>query len=135
MSRLPAVGGDANAWGSILNDFLSVAHNSDGSLKNLFINLKDHCKIDGTSDDSIGFTTAYTLASSLGMGLFHPGGTLVKGNDTLLPTVPIIGAGPGVSIFNSRTGRILIYSAPILVISIFRLHLEAGVQPVSPGGA
>src|SRR6266699_7146891 len=58
-----------------------------------YINLADYCKIDGSTDDSIGFTTAYTLASSLGMGLFHPGGTLVKGNDTLLPTVPIIGAG------------------------------------------
>ena len=104
MSRLPTVSGDANAWGSILNDFLSVAHNSNGSLKNLSINLKDYCKIDGTSDDSIGFTTAYTLASSLGMGLFHPGGTLVKGNDTLLPTVPIIGAGPGVSIFKLKNG-------------------------------
>src|SRR6266704_1845085 len=89
MSRLPAVSGDANAWGSILNDFLSVAHNSNGSLKNLFINLKDYCKIDGTSDDSIGFTTAYTLASSLGMGLYMPGGTLVKGNDTLLSNVNI----------------------------------------------
>ncbi len=42
MSRLPTVSGDANAWGSILNDFLSVAHNSNGSLKNLFINATDY---------------------------------------------------------------------------------------------
>ena len=33
MSRLPAPGGDAGQWGNILNDFLMVAHNSDGSLK------------------------------------------------------------------------------------------------------
>ncbi len=45
-----------------------------------FINLKDYCKIDGSSDDSTNFTNAYTLASSLGMGLYMPGGTLVKGN-------------------------------------------------------
>lgn len=33
MSRLPTPGQDADIWGDILNDFLSVTHNSDGSLK------------------------------------------------------------------------------------------------------
>ncbi len=33
MSRLPVQGGDENAWGSVLNDFLMQAHNNDGSLK------------------------------------------------------------------------------------------------------
>lgn len=33
MSRLPVVGGDANAWGSILNDFASVSLNADGTLQ------------------------------------------------------------------------------------------------------
>lgn len=33
MARLPAVGADANQWGEILNDFLRVAHNEDGTLK------------------------------------------------------------------------------------------------------
>lgn len=33
MSRLPTPGQDSNAWGDILNDFLSVEHNSNGSLK------------------------------------------------------------------------------------------------------
>ena len=33
MTRLPKPGGDAGNWGTILNDFLDVAHNSDGSLK------------------------------------------------------------------------------------------------------
>jgi hypothetical protein len=33
MSRLPRVGGDQGQWGDILNDFLSVEHNSDGTLK------------------------------------------------------------------------------------------------------
>ncbi len=119
MSRLPTVSGDANAWGSILNDFLSVAHNSNGSLKNLFINLKDYCKIDGTSDDSIGFTTAYTLASSLGMGLYMPGGTLVKGNDTLLSNVPIdlgggtikLKNGANTDLFSAQTGSINLSAA------------------------
>ncbi len=33
MTRLPVPGGDHNAWGDILNDFLSVEHNQDGTLK------------------------------------------------------------------------------------------------------
>jgi parallel beta-helix repeat protein len=35
MSRLPTVGGDDNTWGNILNDFLGVEHNADGSQKPL----------------------------------------------------------------------------------------------------
>ena len=31
-NRLPTVGGDSGAWGTILNDFLEVAHNADGTL-------------------------------------------------------------------------------------------------------
>ncbi len=134
MSRLPAVSGDANAWGSILNDFLSVAHNSNGSLKNLFINLKDYCKIDGSTDDSIGFTTAYTLASSLGMGLYMPGGTLVKGNDTLLSNVPIdlgggtikLKNGANTDLFSAQTGSINLSAAfgsgPVGTLSGFSIR-------------
>ena len=33
MSRLPTPGGDTGNWGQILNDYLSQAHASDGSLK------------------------------------------------------------------------------------------------------
>ncbi len=33
MPRLPQPGGDQGNWGSILNDYLSTAHNSDGTIK------------------------------------------------------------------------------------------------------
>lgn len=33
MARLPNPGGDDNTWGGILNTFLQVAHNNDGTLK------------------------------------------------------------------------------------------------------
>ena len=33
MSRLPHPGSDSDVWGDILNDFLSVEHNTNGSLK------------------------------------------------------------------------------------------------------
>lgn len=33
MARLPNPGGDADTWGTILNDFLSVEHTTTGALK------------------------------------------------------------------------------------------------------
>lgn len=33
MSRLPIPGSDDGTWGEILNDFLCMAHNADGTLK------------------------------------------------------------------------------------------------------
>lgn len=33
MPRLPVPGGDGGQWGDILNEFLLVSHNEDGSLK------------------------------------------------------------------------------------------------------
>lgn len=33
MARLPTPGSDAGTWGDILNEYLLVSHNSDGSLK------------------------------------------------------------------------------------------------------
>src|SRR5580658_7326501 len=32
-ARLPTPGSDDNTWGGILNDFLSVSHNADGTLQ------------------------------------------------------------------------------------------------------
>lgn len=34
MARLPQPGGDSGDWGTILNTFLTIAHNTDGTLKN-----------------------------------------------------------------------------------------------------
>lgn len=34
MARLPEPGGDSGQWGDVLNDYLSVAHNADGTIKN-----------------------------------------------------------------------------------------------------
>jgi hypothetical protein len=38
MSRLPTPGGDSGNWGDVLNDFLSQAHDTDGTLKTDAIN-------------------------------------------------------------------------------------------------
>jgi len=33
MARLPTVGGDYGNWGTVLNEYLATAHNTDGTLK------------------------------------------------------------------------------------------------------
>ncbi|HEX4662265.1 MAG TPA: hypothetical protein VH144_01490 [Candidatus Saccharimonadales bacterium] len=38
MSRLPTPGGDNGTWGAVLNDFLNVSHNTDGTLKSTAVN-------------------------------------------------------------------------------------------------
>ena len=40
MSRLPQVGGDSNEWGNVLNDFLSVSLDTDGTIKASAISTK-----------------------------------------------------------------------------------------------
>jgi len=96
MSRLPTPGGDNNTWGDVLNEFLSVSHNSDGTLKNLFINVKDYgAKGDGTTDDTTALSDALAALVAAGGGtLYIPPGTYI-GSLTLigLSNINIEGAG------------------------------------------
>lgn len=62
MSRLPSVGGDEGIWGQILNDFLDVAHNSDGTLKNtgtLATKADDSAVVHNTGAESIAGTKTF----------------------------------------------------------------------------
>lgn len=60
MSRLPTPGSDEGNWGTILNDFLGVAHNSDGTLK-------DAATIAGAQQKS-ALTTKGDLYAATGSG-------------------------------------------------------------------
>jgi len=50
MSRLPTVGGDNNSWGTVLNEFLEVSHNSDGTLKEEYLVCRGFLTQSGTDD-------------------------------------------------------------------------------------
>lgn len=67
MARLPSPGGDNNTWGTILNDFLSVEHNSNGTLK---------LRNDGT----LGTAASKDVAASGDASISQ----VVKGDDTRL---------------------------------------------------
>ncbi len=68
MARLPQVGGDTGNWGQVLNDFLSAAHKSDGSLKS-FVSVTDfEAKGDGITDDGPSFQKAIDYVANTNGG-------------------------------------------------------------------
>jgi hypothetical protein len=82
MAKLPTPGGDVGQWGNILNQFLRVSHNEDGTLEGLF-NVRDFGAIgNGEKDDTPAFNGAIAamLATPTGGTLFVPPGRyLIKG--------------------------------------------------------
>lgn len=79
MSRLPVVSGDNNAWGAILNNFLGVSLNADGTLKNAAaavtaINVKD-VAYGAVGDGLTNDTVAIQSALAVGGLIYFPTGT------------------------------------------------------------
>jgi hypothetical protein len=64
MARLPIPGGDKGTWGDILNTFLSVSHDADGTIKASSISSKadDSAVVHDTGDETI--TGIKTFSSS-----------------------------------------------------------------------
>lgn len=70
-AQLPTPGGDAGTWGNMLNEFLGVSLNSDGTLTNNAIT------------QAGGLTSNTTLSGDLGGTLANP--TVIRANGILLP--------------------------------------------------
>lgn len=63
MARLPIEGSDNGTWGGILNDFLSVEHNSDGTLKQsgtIASKANDSAVVHNTGNETIADTKTFT---------------------------------------------------------------------------
>lgn len=63
MTRLPIPGKDDGTWGNVLNDFLKVEHNDDGSLKtsgSLAAKADDSAVVHITGDQTIGGTKTFS---------------------------------------------------------------------------
>lgn len=89
MARLPTVGADKGSWGSVLNDYLSVSHESNGTLKTGAVNSGS------ISDNSI--TTAKLVDGSVTAPKLSPAnpssGQLLSYDGTNLDWVDPVNAG------------------------------------------
>jgi len=87
MARLPTPGGDSGNWGTILNEFLEVSHQSDGTLKNLPSHLV--VATDGTGDYE---TISEALAAvSSGDTIFIKNGTYAGGFNIQVAGITLAG--------------------------------------------
>src|SRR5260221_9757779 len=97
MARLPVVGADSNAWGTILNAYLSVAHNADGSIRNLFVNVTDPAygaDPTGVSDSTTAINNAITALPGGGV-VYLPPGTYKTSGSLVITADNIILQGAG----------------------------------------
>ena len=110
MTRLPTAGADNNAWGTILNAFLAIAHNADGSLKNL-VCITDPAygavADNGATDNSTAIQSAINAVSAAGGGIvFIPAGSYgVASSIAPKSNVTLLGCGVSSVIFRTTTGN------------------------------
>jgi hypothetical protein len=123
MPSLPTVGGDDGAWGTILNTYLSVEHNADGTQKTLAI------AKGGTSA-----TTASSALTALGAApLANPtfAGTVTAttfaGSGASLTSIPI-SAIPDITAISSVDGILKSSSGTVVAAS-------AGTDYLAPTGS
>ena len=102
IARLPQPGNDDGTWGDILNSFLGVAHNSDGSLKGVALsagggtlnanNLNDLASA-SAARTNLGLGSAATISATAGGDLSGtlPNPTVAKVNGITLSGTPSTG--------------------------------------------
>jgi hypothetical protein len=132
-TRLPIISGDNDNWGYLLNSFLQVAHNADGSLSALY-NVKDTiwgAKGDGSTDDTSAITNALSAANSGGGGIvYFPSGTYITTNQTLYSKVHLVGAGVGATTIKLKNGT----NTDLLSANTSYINLSASINAGNTGG-
>src|SRR6266568_5770469 len=77
MARLPIVDGDVGQWGTVLNGFLQVAHNSDGTLQTSAIQQAGGV----TSINAITPTSGNVLLTAATIGAYTKPGSGIPSSD------------------------------------------------------
>lgn len=69
MARLPNPGGDDGTWGQVLNDFLDVSHNSDGTLKSSAVSgagaATDSSVVHNTGNEVVAGTKTFSASPTV----------------------------------------------------------------------
>jgi len=153
MSRLPTVGGDSGNWGTVLNDFLQVAHTSTGALirdgdittalstantalttanskqsKFMLLATDYGVTFNGTTDDAANLQTAIDAAISANLPLVLGPGTAIVGT-TLSVSAPvtIVGSGRQVTTLkakNGLNGYVISFTGGATGVGIIAAHLS-----------
>ncbi|MGI8406098.1 MAG: hypothetical protein ACR2OE_15290 [Thermomicrobiales bacterium] len=117
MARLPTVSGDADGWGGVLNAYLSVEHNSDGTLKNPATPLTDaninaaattiNGKIARTYPATVG-TDGQVLGKAGGVPAWVAGGAGGAGgwDGFVIPTGMVAGTGVSGAVRTANTAAL-----------------------------
>jgi hypothetical protein len=111
MTRLPVVDADSNTWGTILNAFLSVAHNANGSLI-AFVSVKDYGATgNGVTDDTAAIQAAINSLTNGGT-VFFPAGTYMITSIALpYDGIALLGAGRQATILMKiSNGNLIVFS-------------------------
>jgi hypothetical protein len=131
--RLPHVGQDDGTWGQILNDFLGVAHNADGTLKNLFYNVKDYGAVgDGTADDTAAIQAACTAAGATGC-VFFPAGLTFKTTDTITFLGNVQASGATIAYTGSGTAILIGTTTASVDLTLFLPNVQRSSEAWSTG--
>jgi len=89
MSRLPTPGSDDDIWGNILNDFLDVAHNSDGTLKDAGKIASAVQTVNGKTGPTVTLTAA-DVGAAADSGVVHNTGNENVGGVKTFSASPIV---------------------------------------------
>ena len=92
MSRLPTPGADGGTWGTILNDFLSVEHNADGTLKSggsLAAKADDSAVVHNTGAETVAGIKTFSSSPVVPT----PSGSTGAANKTYVDTTAVIKTG------------------------------------------
>src|SRR5688500_11562087 len=113
MARLPEPGGDANTWGTVLNDFLSTTHNADGTLKSNVVGISHLTAGSPSSGQVLSYDgTNLSWATPTGSGSVPDASTSTKGlvqlagdlaGTATAPTVPGLAAKANTSALTAHT--------------------------------
>lgn len=106
-ARLPAVGGDDNDWGTILNEFLEVSHNGDGTLQTSAMTAAGAItSVNGKMPTSGSVTLAASDVSALAASqLGQANGVAALDSNGFVPTAQL--QNPVTAVLTDKGGQVL----------------------------